>query len=307
MTKQGTRGDPRPSTNGAARPRRLRLGDREAVAIGLRPSFWGDLHHHAITARWWAFFAGAALVFILFNLTFASFYMLGDDPIANARPGNFVDYFFFSIETFATVGYGDMHPKTPYGHVVAAAGAFVGVCALAVTTGLTFARFTRPRARVLFARKPVVATFDRATTLMLRFANQRHNMIVDASAKLWLLQAEHSKEGVPFRRFYRLPLTRDESPMFALSWTIMHVMDEKSPLYGWTAGDFAASDATLILIFEGHDETAGQTLRARMNYPVSEIAYGQEYVDIMSVDEAGLVSIDYSIFDDTREAGRAGE
>lgn len=292
---------PNPSPRRAGPPRRLRLGDREAVAHGLRQSFWGDLHHHAVTARWPVFFAGAALVFILCNLAFASLYMLGDDPVANARPGSFLDYFFFSIETFATVGYGDMHPRTPYGHAVAAMGAFIGVCALAVTTGLIFTRFTQPRARVLFARAPVVADFDGAKTLMIRFANERHNVIVDASAKLWLMRSEYSQEGVYYRRFLRLALTRDESPMFALSWTIMHVMDETSPLHGWTGRDFAESDASLIVIFEGHDETASQTLRARRNYPVSDTLYDREYVDIMSFDETGLLSIDYSRIHDTRQ------
>jgi inward rectifier potassium channel len=287
-----------------ARPRRLRLGDRDAIAHGLPAPFWGDLHHHAVTASWPRFFAVAALVFVLFNLCFATLYLLGDDPVANARPGHFIDYFFFSIETFATVGYGDMHPRTAYGHAVAALGAFVGVCALAVTTGLIFARFTRPRARVLFARRAVIAPFNGRPTLMIRFANARHNVIVDASAKLWLVRSEVSAEGVFYRRFLRLALTRDESPMFALSWTIMHVIDESSPLHGWTAADLAQSDENLIVMFEGHDETASQTLRARGNYPLAEALDGQEYDDVISVDADGQVTIDYTHFHDTHAAAR---
>lgn len=295
------RAAPRPSP----RPRRLNLGERDAIALGLRESFWGDLHHHAVTARWPVFFASAALVFVLCNLAFAALYMLGDDPIANARPGNFLDYFFFSIETFATVGYGDMHPRTSYGHAVAAVGAFVGVCALAVTTGLVFTRFTRPRARVLFARTPVVALFNGANTLMIRFANERHNVIVDANAKLWLMRSETSAEGVFYRRFVRLALARDESPMFALSWTIMHVIDADSPLHGWDAQAFAQSDASLVVMVEGHDETASQTLRARRNYPISDVRYGQEYADMMHLDETGLVSIDYGKIHETRVGAAA--
>jgi inward rectifier potassium channel len=291
---------------GGARPRRLRLGDRDAIAHGLPTPFWGDLHHHAVTARWSSFFVVAALVFVLFNLAFATLYLLGDDPVANARPGRFLDYFFFSIETFATVGYGDMHPRTAYGHAVAAVGAFVGVCALAVTTGLIFARFTRPRARVLFANAAVVAPFNGAPTLMIRFANARHNVIVDASAKLWLVRSETSAEGVFYRRFLRLPLTRDESPMFALSWTIMHVLDESSPLAGSSAADFAASDESLIVMFEGHDETASQTLRARRNYPLADVLYGQEYDDVITLDADGRVTIDYGRFHDAHAARTAG-
>lgn len=201
------------------------LGDRDILAVGIEQSFWKDLHHQAMTVSWPAFFAGAAIVFVAFNLGFASLYMLGDDPIANARPGAFIDYFFFSIETFATVGYGDIHPRTIYGHSIAALGAFIGVSSLALTTGLILVRFTQPRARVLFARNPVVARLEGAPTLMIRFANARQNMISNASAKLWLLKTVQTAEGESFRRIHRLSLVRDENPMFALSWTIMHVID----------------------------------------------------------------------------------
>lgn len=283
-----------------ARSRRASLAADRIVARGARHSFWFDLHHRAVTARWPIFFAAAAGIFVLFNLAFAGLYLLGDDPIANARPGNFVDYFFFSVETFATVGYGDMHPRSYYGHTLAAAGAFIGVCALAVTTGLVFTRFARPRARILFARTPVLANFNGAPTLMIRFANQRHNMILDANAELWLLQPERSTEGALYRRFHRLALTRDESPIFSLSWTIMHVVDATSPLHGLSSDDFAESEASLILIFEGQDETSSQTLRARRIYPLCDVAVGKEYVDILSADESGSAVIDYALFHETR-------
>jgi inward rectifier potassium channel len=130
-------------------------------------------------------------------------------------------------------------------------------------------------------------------------------VIVDASAKLWLMRSETSAEGVFYRRFVRLPLLRDESPMFALSWTIMHVIDAQSPLRGWSAQDFAESDASLVVILEGHDETASQTLRARRNYPVSDVRYGREYDDMMRLDETGLVSIDYSKMHDTHDGASA--
>jgi inward rectifier potassium channel len=280
--------------------RRVRIDEGEVIAHGLDPGFWTDLHHNAITARWQVFFAAAAFVFVLCNLAFASLYMLGEDPVANARPGHFLDYFFFSVETFATVGYGDMHPRTTYGHMIAAAGAFVGVCSLAVTTGLIFTRFTLPRARVLFARNPVVTPFNGAPTLMIRFANERHNVIVGAGAKLWLSRFEQSAEGAAYRRFHRLALARDESPMFALSWTIMHRMDETSPLHGWSAADFETAGVTLVLAFEGHDETSNLLLRARKTYAGADVAYDREYVDIMGQDESGRLTIDYASFHETR-------
>lgn len=127
---------------------------------------------------------------------------------------------------------------------------------------------------------------------MIRFANQRHNMVIDARAKLWLSRVERSPEGALYRRFHRLALARDESPMFALSWTIMHMVDAASPLHGLTDEHFTKSEDSLILIFEGQDETSSQTLRARKIYALSEVELGSEYVDIMSADASGLIMID---------------
>jgi inward rectifier potassium channel len=291
-----------PAPDRKAAPRRISLGDREAVLLGLRHSFWRDLHHHALTAPWPLFFAGAALVFLACNFVFASLYMLGDDPIANARPGSLLDYFFFSIETFATVGYGDMHPRTTYGHLIAAAGAFVGVCSLALTTGLVFTRFTTPRARLLFARTPVLTRFDLTPTLMIRLANVRGNQISGVTAKLWLIAPTRTAEGREFRRIRRLPLVTDANPLFALTWTILHRADETSPFAGWSVPMFRDSNASLILLVEGHDEATGHTLRGRKNYRLDDVAYGRDYVDIMFFDERGAIAIDYACFHETRDA-----
>jgi inward rectifier potassium channel len=291
-----------PVADSKAPPRRIRLGDRDAIALGLRSSYWSDLHHHALAVSWPLFFTCAALVFLAWNLLFASLYLLGEDPIANARPGNILDYFFFSIETFATVGYGDMHPRTTYGHVIAAMGAFTGVCALAVTTGLIFTRFMLPRARALFADAPVLARFDETPTLMIRLANARGNQISGARAKLWLTAMARTAEGREFRRIRRLPLVTDENPLFALTWTILHKADGASPLADWSETDYRDSGASLILIFEGYDEASGQTLRARKNYLIRDVAYGRDYVDIMSFGETGAIAIDYARFHETRAA-----
>ena len=110
-----------------------------------------------MTVTWPAFFGALAAAFVALNLAFALVYAVGADPIANARPGSLADLFFFSVETTSTVGYGDMHPQTLYGHVVATGENFVGLLLIAVMTGLMFARFSRPRARLIFARNPVVA------------------------------------------------------------------------------------------------------------------------------------------------------
>ena len=209
----------------------VRLGGREVIAEGLRLSFWADISHRCMTASWPSFIGGAALVFIGFNAVFAVFYWIGDQPISNVQ-GAYIDYLYFSIETLSTAGYGDMHPQTHYGHFVAAVELFTGIFSMSLMTGLIFARFARPNARLLFADHPVISSHDGKPTLMIRLANERHNIIGNASARLWLLKNEMSLEGQSFRRFYELRLVRNEHPALALSWTLYHVIDQESPLYG---------------------------------------------------------------------------
>jgi len=213
-----------------SKPRVVRLGGREVIAEGLHLNFWADISHRCMTASWPAFIGGAALVFLVFNAIFASFYWIGDQPIANVPGGAYIDYLYFSIETLSTAGYGDMHPQTHYGHFIATVELFTGIFSMSLMTGLIFARFSRPNARLLFADNPVISTHDGTPTLMVRLANERHNIIGNATAKLWLLKNVASKEGRSYRRFYELPLVRNEHPALALSWTLYHVLDETSPL-----------------------------------------------------------------------------
>jgi len=288
------------------RGKRVQIGDRQVVVEGLPRNFWTDLHHYAMTASWSIFFAALALAFTTVNLVFAGFYMLaayfGDDPVANAPPGSFLDYFFFSVETLATVGYGDMHPQSPIGHAIATVTTFIGLSSVAITAGLTFARFAQPRARLLFARNPVIGVHDGARTLMLRFANERHNAITAASAQMWFIRNELTMEGASFRKFYPLKLTREENPIFAFTWTLMHVIGEDSPLHGYAAADFEDPFTSLVIIFGGHDETSAQSVRGRRIYSASDILLDQEYVDIVETDETGAATFDYKKFHATRPA-----
>ncbi len=125
----------------------IRVGHREIETLGLEQGFWSDLYHRSMTVYWPVFFGSAALIFVLLNVLYALLYSLGKDPVANLGADRFLDLIYFSIETLATVGYGDMHPQTDYGHFIATIEIFTGMCFLAVLTGLVFARFSRPRAR----------------------------------------------------------------------------------------------------------------------------------------------------------------
>src|SRR6202051_3443968 len=281
------------------KPRLVQLGGREIIAEGLSLNFWADISHRCLTASWPSFIAGAALVFLMFNAVFAVFYWIGDQPISNVPGGAYIDYLYFSIETLSTAGYGDMHPQTHYGHFIATVELFTGIFSMSLMTGLIFARFSRPNARLLFADHPVISNHDGKLTLMVRLANERHNIIGNATAKLWLLRNEVSLEGGRIRRFYELPLLRNEHPALALSWTLYHVLDEKSPLYGLDENDYGAFSVSLVVVVTGYDVAAAQTIHARRSYNHTDIRFGQRYADILDTAEDGRLRIDYGKFHET--------
>jgi len=283
------------------RARVVQLGGREIITEGLHLNFWADISHRCMTASWPAFIGGAALVFIAFNAVFALFYWIGDQPIANVPDRAYIDYLYFSIETLSTAGYGDMHPQTHYGHFIATVELFTGIFSMSLMTGLVFARFSRPNARLLFADNPVISSHDGKPTLMVRLANERHNIISNATARLWLFKNIVSMEGQSIRRFYELPLVRNESPALALSWTLFHVVDEQSPLYGLDAADLEASSVSLVLVVSGYDVVAAQIVHARKSYDYSDIRFGHRYADILGNAEDGRLRIDYGKFHQTFE------
>jgi inward rectifier potassium channel len=276
----------------------VRFGHREIETLGLAQGFWTDLYHRSMTVYWPVFFGGAALIFVLLNAGFAVLYLLGDQPVANVPAKSLLDLFYFSIETLATVGYGDMHPQTEYGHFIATVEIFTGMCFLAVLTGLVFARFSRPRARFVFADYPVVASRGGDPTLMVRLANARHNTISRATARLWLIRAERTVEGDQLRRFYELKLDRGEHPMFVLSWTLFHTIDKDSPLYGTAPAELEQSDAMLVLNVGGLDDSSAQQLYARHVYPWYDIRWQHRYRDITSISPQGRFLLDYTKFHD---------
>lgn len=278
--------------------RRVTIGNYEVETRGLYAGFWTDLYHRAMTVYWPAFFGSAAAIFLVLNSVFAFLYWLGDKPIANVAENIPLplSLFYFSIETLATVGYGDMHPQTNYGHLVATVEIFTGMSFLAVMTGLIFARFSRPRARFVFARHPVVGIREGRQTLMIRIANARQDTISQATARLWLIREETTQEGDNVRRFHDLLLDRDEHPMFALSWTVFHVIDKTSPLYGLGRGELAATDAALILNVSGVDDNSAQRLYARQLYAADDIRWQHRYVDITSDAPDGRLILDYTKF-----------
>ncbi len=284
-----------------AKTRVVRFGDREVITKGLYLNFWADISHRCMTASWPGFIAGAAVVFVAFNAIFALFYWIGNQPIANVPGGAYIDYLYFSIETLSTAGYGDMHPQTHYGHFIATVELFTGIFSMSLMTGLIFARFSRPNARLLFVDNPVISIHEGKPTLMVRLANERHNIISNATARLWLFKNVKTLEGQPLRRFFELSLARNESPALALSWTLYHTVDEESPLYGLTPGGLSEANVSLVVVVSGCDVVAAQTVHARKSYDHPAIRYGHRYADIIGTSEDGRLRIDYGRFHETFE------
>ncbi len=283
--------------------RTINRGGREVVTYGLRTQFWQDIYYYTMTLSWPAFFSAVGILFFSLNLVFASLFMAGDKAIGNLFPNNFLGAFFFSVETLATVGYGDMHPQTIYGHVIATTEIFIGMSGLALITGVMFARFSRPRSSIIFAEHPVSHLVDGQRYLLIRIANARMNIISEASAKLRLIRDEQSAVTGYFRKIYDLRLEREQHPIFALGWTLIHVINETSPLYGMSAESMKMLDAALILSVEGADETTSQTQRARHYYPCDSIRWDHKYVDIFSANDGSVQHIDYAKFHESEHVG----
>jgi inward rectifier potassium channel len=216
------------------------------------------------------------------NVVFATLFWLVPGSVANARPDSFADLFFFSIETLATVGYGDMHPAALYGHVVASVEIVCGLGFTAILTGLTFVRFSRPRAKFVFAAKPVVAIHNGRPMLMVRVGNGRPAALVNAAAKLNVLLSEATAQGKLFRRAQELRLERAHLPIFSLTWTLMHALDERSPLHGYDAARVIETDARVFVTLEAHDPTLATVVHDVHSYALGDISFGMRYVDVVT-------------------------
>jgi len=293
-TKAGQERSPRRASR--QHSRRLVLSSRTIVTHGLQRKVFQDLYHSFMTISWPELIGWLAAYFFAFNLLFAFIFFLVPGCITNLNPPGFWGNFFFSVETFATVGYGDMHPQTLYGHVFGAIEIFVGLLSVALMTGGMFARFSRPRARFLFARYGVVRPMDGRPTLMFRAANARQNIIMEASAQLRLLRDAVTEEGYRYRRIVDLPLVRSQNPVFLLGWNLMHVLDANSPLAGETPESLARSNAVFLLSLSGTDETTGQVLMTGHAYSSDAIRWNHAFRDVLHVGSDGLEHFDYDKF-----------
>ena len=274
---------------------------RRPIITGVRHSLAADFYVILLDAPWWEFLSGLAAFFLLINVIFATLYILDPQGLSNVRPGSFWDAYFFSVQTFTTLGYGQIAPKSFYANSIVVAEAFAGVLNIAVASGLIFARVSRPRARVLFSRPAVITSHEGRPTLMFRVANQRGNQIMEAEISVNLARQHVTREGTTMRQFEELLLVRRSTPLFALSWTVMHVVNEDSPLHQANRESLIAQQAELIVLLSGTDETYGEKIYARHSYIPHDIHWNRRFADILSLGQHGRRVLDLGRFHDTDE------
>lgn len=265
----------------------LRAGAYELGKQGAVRFDWRDPYHIAVGLTWPRFLVVMIGLDLALNAVFAALYWAVPGCLVNARPGSFPDAFFFSLETLATVGYGVMAPATVYGHLIASIEILTGMMFTALATGLTFVRFSRPRAKILYAPRAVVARHDGRPTLMVRIANGRTSLLVDGAARLYALIAERTAEGEYFRRIHELPLARARIPVFGLTWTLMHELTLASPLSGFDPARLREKEVRLFLAVTARDPTLAAEVHDIHDYGVDDIAFGMRYVEAVSIDAAG--------------------
>jgi inward rectifier potassium channel len=264
--------------------------------IGLETSWWHDLYHEMNTISWGRFLAIAVAVYLGANVLFACLYLLQPGAIGQAKPGDFGDAFFFSVQTMATIGYGKLTPDTVYANLLVTVQTVFAMLLLALTTGMMFARFSRPTARVLFSRSAIIGRYNGAPVLSFRMANERKNQILQAEVTVSVLRTEPLLEGGTMRRFYEMKLLRSRTPIFALTFQVLHPIDEDSPLFGMTAEDLAAEEAEFVVLVTGIDATVAQTIHARYSYSHEDLLWQHRFADIFGYTESGEAALDMRRF-----------
>jgi inward rectifier potassium channel len=243
---------------------------RIAVVRGQDGTRYRDIYHQSLMASWPVFILGLLGIFVAINVIFAALYMTDPRGLSNAAPGDFWARFIFSVQTMGSIAYTDIVPRSHYVDVIVMVEAFA-----------------------------VVLKYHGVPTLMFRAANQRGNQVLDASINVTIARTSTSPEGITMRRFEELQLVRARTSLFALSWTVMHCIDEKSPLFGVTPQTMAEQDMEIVALLSGRDDVLADTIYARHTYSPDSILWDRRFVDVISTTPQGRLIVDLAFFHDT--------
>lgn len=283
----------------AKRP--LHVADpQNAIRIGGEGNVLSDLYYRVLNAPWWKVILVFFVAYLLANAVFAVAYASCTDCVEGVRSGRFDDAFFFSVQTISTIGYGHLYPRTEFAEVVVTIESIVGLFGFAVVTGIVFSKFALSNARVLFSEPVLITRYDGERALLFRIANARGNDIVEASLRAAVLLPAVTAEGETIRRLHNLRLKRSNSPLFALSWLVIHPIDEHSPLRALTPQTLLENNTAFIVSLTGLDGTMNDTIHARHIYRAEDVQWDVMFEDVVSNDAAGHLVLDLTKFHDTR-------
>jgi inward rectifier potassium channel len=267
----------------------------EIAVVGAPRTPWTDLYHELLRAPWWLDILALAALFLLINLAFAFGYR-AVGGVGGARPDSLADHFFFSVQTMGTIGYGVLYPQSEAAQALVTTEVIVGVSLVALTTGMLFAKFSVPRARMQFAEFATVSPMNGIPTLMFRLGNERASSIIEATVRVVMVYTERTAEGVTYYRMRDLALLRERSPALARSWNVMHRIDESSLLHGATPESLERDEVEFILTVVGIDEASAQNVSARHTYDHSQVVWGARHADMLSEREDGGLTLDMREF-----------
>lgn len=280
-------------------PLRRAINKDGSFNVHRRGTTWRDVNGYLylINMPWPGFFACILLGYLVVNTLFAlAYYALGPEQLqggtnAATNMAHFLNSFFFSAHTLTTVGYGSISPKGTAANVVAALEAMTGLMGFALATGLLYGRVSRPSARIGYSETMVIAPYVEGRSLQFRVVNKRANTLMELEAKVMLMTVE-GEPGKRKRDYRVLKLERHNVYFFPLTWTIVHPIDEHSPLHGKTAEDLHRLQAEILILIKGFDDTFSQTVHSRYSYRYDEIIWGARFAPAFDVDAAGDIVLE---------------
>jgi inward rectifier potassium channel len=257
-----------------------------------RVGIWDNTYFNLVTMPWRFFFAFVLGAFILMNSLFSFMYCaIGIEHLNGTTPGSFLDNFtqayFFSSQTLTTVGYGHISPKGLSANILASLESFLGLISFALVSGLLYGRFSRQRAKIVFSENLIVAPYREGRALMFRMGNARRSEILEAEVQVMLAINQRGEGDAVERKFYNLPLEINRVAFFSLSWTVVHALDDKSPVAGFTEADLQEAAAEFMVMVKGIDEANHQTVNARRSYNWEEMVWNARFSPVVSRNEKG--------------------
>jgi len=285
-------------TGNVAAPRTIASRD-VVVTRGLDKKFWRDIYPFLLATSWPRLIALIIVIYLAVNAIFGFIFFMDPGGIENVRADSFADAFYFSVQTWGTIGYGRMSPLSTWAHAWVTVESILSMLSVAILTGLIFSKFSRPTARVLFSNVAVITTWDGQRSLVFRLANERGTQIVDAQISVTMNRLEQTADGGLVRRIHDLKLSRSRNPNFVFAWTVIHPIDENSPLHDTSVESLLAADGFISASVVGIDEIFNQSVYARYRYDAHQLRFGHDFISILGRTDDGRRLIDYTHFHET--------